>query len=292
MYTLPMRQKLQDQLASVFVWDGTRARPSHSRRTPAHFGVEYEEVTFPSAHLDGVPLSGWLIPAVHRAPQGVVVLCHGHTSTRLTMLPKALSLHRNHFTTLVFDFRARGRSGGDACTLGLRETDDVLGAMAFLREHPDTRALPIGILGESLGGAAALLAAARSPDIGAVATEGAFATLEEVMMHRLKLCFGPFSARVGDSCRRLGAEQFAIDVSEITPEEAVSALAPRPFFLIQNGFDVLCPAVQSERLFAAAGNPKTRWIVPGAPHTFAYWVARREYERRVAEFFISAFASP
>jgi fermentation-respiration switch protein FrsA (DUF1100 family) len=204
------------------------------------------------------------------------------------MLPKALSLRPHGFTTLVFDFRARGTSEGENCTLGLRETDDVLGAVAFLRERRETRDLPIGVLGESLGGASAILAAARCPDIKAVATEGTFASLEGVMMYRLKPCLGPLSTPVADSCRRMGAEQFSIPVAAIAPEQAIAALSPRPFLLIQDALDIICPAAQSDRLFAAAREPKTRWVVPGALHTLACWVARREYERRVSTFFLNA----
>jgi fermentation-respiration switch protein FrsA (DUF1100 family) len=285
-----MRTGLNDSIANIFVGDGTRPRSSRHRRTPDALGVGYEDVTFPTAHSDGVRLSGWLIPPLTPAPKGVLVLCHGHHSTRQSMLPKALCLRPHGFTTLLFDFRARGTSEGSACTLGLRETDDVLGAIEYLRGRPDTRSLPIGVLGESLGGASAILAAARSPEIGAVATEGTFASLEGVMVHRLKMCLGPFSATVADSCRRLGAEQFAIHVAAIAPEDAIAALSPRPFLLIQDALDLICPATQSDRLFAAAREPKTRWIVPGTPHTIAYWIARREYERRLSAFFLASLS--
>lgn len=274
-----------NKIANIFVRDGTHPRPSRHRRTPADYGAEYEDITFLSANSEGVRLSGWLIPAATPAPSGVVILCHGHHSTRQSMLPKALLLRPHGFTTFVFDFRARGTSGGEFCTLGLHEADDLLGAIAMLRTRAETRALPIGVLGESLGGATAILAAARSSDIHAVATEGAFASLEGVMMHRLKLCLGPFRDPVADSCRRIGAEQFSIPVASIAPERAIAALSPRPFLLIQNALDMVCPADQSERLFAAAREPKTRWIVPGTPHTLAYWVARREYARRLTAFF-------
>ena len=41
----------------------------------------------------------------------------------------------------------------------------------------------------------------------------------------------------------------------------------------------------AHRLFAAAGEPKELWIVPGADHGEAHAFAGEEYERRVLEFY-------
>ena len=72
---------------------------------------------------------------------------------------------------MTFDFQGSGESEGRFTTLGLREVGDLLGALDFLSER--TGVGPIGVLGNSMGGAVGLLTAARDSRIACVATDGA-----------------------------------------------------------------------------------------------------------------------
>jgi hypothetical protein len=67
----------------------------------------------------------------------------------------------------------------------------------------------------------------------------------------------------------------------------VARIAPRPVFLIYSenggGGEELTP-----RYFAAAGEPKQTWMVPGATHTGGLAARPAEYGRRVAAFFDNA----
>ncbi len=277
-----------NSLARLSTWAGTRRRPSVPRFTPKYYGLQYEDVRFPSAHSDGVSLSGWLIPAPQS--RGAIILCHGHTSTRMHLLPKAVMLYGHHFTTLLFDFRARGLSGGERCTLGARETEDVLGAVAYLRSRPDTAAIPLGALGESMGGAAVIRAAACSQEIDCIVTEAAYASLDRVVKQRLVMALGPMGSPVFASCQRMSAEEFELEIETISPERVIGSLAPRAALLITDGLDLTCPRRESDRLYAAAGEPKMRWIAPTAPHCMAFQTAREEYSRRVSQFFTEHLA--
>lgn len=276
-------------LAQLITWYGTRKRHTVSRRTPANFGLSYKDVTFRTAHEDNLKLAGWIVPAVE--PIGVVMLCHGHGGSRRGTLLKAVMLNRYHFTTLLFDFRASGCSEGTCRTLGLHETDDVLGAVRFLQEDSSTRFLPIAAIGQSMGGAAAIRAAARCKDIRAVVAEGTYARLDAIMRRRVKLCVGPFASPVVKTCYRLGAQKLGTDLRDVSPERDIARISPRPILLIQDDLDIVCPRTESNRLYAAAIQPKERWIVPRAPHSCAYRVAPKEYERRVTDFLIRSLAA-
>jgi fermentation-respiration switch protein FrsA (DUF1100 family) len=272
---------MKNSLAHLFTWYGTRRRTSLPRRTPASLGLEYQDISFPSAHEDKVRLSGWTIPSPH--PKAVVILCHGIDNTSAGMLPKAAMLHRNGYATLLFDFRANGRSEGKHGTLGFREMDDVVGAVDFIKSRPSMKDLPILALGESMGGAAVIRAAAHCKTIRAVISESAFATLDNALRHRLKI-LGPYAREVATECYRIGVEQFGVKLEEVTPEREIAALSPRPLLLIPDNLDILCNRKESDRLYAAAGEPKERWDVPHAPHTFAFMIAPKQYERRVCQF--------
>ncbi|MDZ4279144.1 MAG: acetylxylan esterase, partial [Dehalococcoidia bacterium] len=91
------------------------------------FDLRAEEIDFPSR--DGTRLSGWFIPASRAGPAPGVVLSHGWARSRAELLPHANFLHRAGYAVLAFDYRHRGKSDGDAVTLGVRERGDLRGAL-------------------------------------------------------------------------------------------------------------------------------------------------------------------
>ena len=196
-------------LANLVIWYGTHRRGGNTRRNPSNFGLDFTEITFPSAGPREAELYGWLIPA--QQPKGLVLLCHGIDSGAHAMLPKAAMLSRNGYSTLLFDFRATGRSGGDCVTLGLHEASDVLGAVSFAGSQPALNHLPILAIGESMGGSAVIRAAATCDRIRAIVSESTYATLSDALHRRLKL-LGPFAQRVAEHCRRIGEDKFDIQI--------------------------------------------------------------------------------
>lgn len=268
-------------LANLVVWYGTHRRGTNPRRTPATLGLEFEDITFPSVGVKHAQLCGWLVPATNA--KAIVLLCQGIDSTAQAMLAKAAVLNRHGYTCVLFDFRATGRSGGDYVTMGLHEAGDVLGAVEFVESVPKLRDLPILAIGESMGGSAVIRAAATCDRIRAIVSESTYATLADALQQRLKL-LGPLARRVADHCHRIGAEKYDVQISEVSPERDIVAFAPRPLLIIHDNLDVLCPRAETDRLYAAAREPKERWDVPYSPHTFAFMVAPREYERRVVDF--------
>jgi len=275
-------------LANLFVWYGTHRRRTRLHRTPASFGLEFTEVSFQSASVKETMLSGWIVPA--EQPKAVLLLCHGIDSAAHAMLAKAALFARNGFTCLLFDFRGTGRSGGEYVTLGHHESEDVLGAVAFIESQPELNSLPIMCLGESMGGSAVIRAAAVCESIRAVVSESTYATLADALYQRLRP-LGPFAKRVADRCHTIGIEKYDLCIADVSPVQVIERIAPRPVLLIHDNLDVLLPRVETDRLYAAAGEPKERWDVPYAPHTFAFMVAPRDYERRVVDFLDRAVKS-
>ena len=78
---------------------------------------------------------------------------------------------------MLFDFRYRGESEGDAQTLGVKESWDIQSAVDYLKERPDVDAERIGVQGGSLGAASAILAAAEKSEIKGVVAQIPFASI-------------------------------------------------------------------------------------------------------------------
>lgn len=108
-------------------------------------------------------------------PAGVVLFAHGSGSSRNSPRNRFVAqlLHDAGFATLLFDLltedEARDRHNVfDVDLLSER----LLSAAHWVLTSEATEALPVGIFGASTGAAAALVAAAREPEVRAVVSRG------------------------------------------------------------------------------------------------------------------------
>ncbi len=247
-------------------------------RSPAEFGLSFEEVTFKAA--DGLTLRGWWIP--NAGSDRAVVIMHGHGGSMDWDIHRAPALHTAGFNVLLFDFRAHGRSEGRTITFGYLERQDVLGAVEFLRGRGMRR---IGLLGFSFGGIAAMLATPICPNIAAVVTDGGPARMRSAMAARGVEWGAPRWLSVplawlivAMTSLRLGANLFHYEAVRW-----VGRISPRPILFVHAGQDQYLP--DFDDLYAAARLPKEVWYVPEAGHTKVSEVLPEEFQRRVIAFF-------
>ena len=253
--------------------------------SPAVFGLDYEDVTFPSTG-DGIQLSGWFLPA--GGSDRVVLIVHGRNSSRTgdsgELVPHAAALVEHGYNVLAFDFRAHGESGGVRYTLGTAEQRDVLGAVAYLEERGYAPAR-MGFWAHSMGAATVLLTAAASPAVHTVVADSSFARLDDLLAEQLPRAsglpgfFNPpilFFARV----------VFGSDASTANPEDVVAGMPPDSLFIIHAEGDRLIPVDHARRIAAAAG-PAVHdlWIFPGSQHDQVTAAAPDQYRERVLAFF-------
>ena len=142
-----------------------------------------EKVAIESA--SGSLLAGWFI--VGQPHVGAVLLMHGVKANRLEMLGRTKLLHSHGFSVLLFDFQAHGESQGRNITFGYFESLDARAAFDWLRRKTPTER--IGVLGVSLGGAAAILAD-PALDADAMVLEAVYATFDKAVENRLVMRVG------------------------------------------------------------------------------------------------------
>ena len=132
-------------------------------------GIPFERVTF--QNRTGLRIAGWT--AIREDAPGTVIFCHGVWANHREMESRAELLWNRGFSVMTFDFQGCGESEGRYTSLGLREVDDLFAAVDYLAARGD--AGPLGVVGNSMGGAVAIMAAARDERMRAVVTDGAFA---------------------------------------------------------------------------------------------------------------------
>jgi fermentation-respiration switch protein FrsA (DUF1100 family) len=129
-----------------------------------------ERVTFVSG---GETLVGRLYPATFGSGPAPAVAIIGPMTFVKEQAPLqyARRLMRNGFTTLIFDPRYRGESGGEPRCLEdpVAKVEDLRAAVAFLAAWPGVDAGRLAVIGICMGGNSAVHAAADDPRIRAVA---------------------------------------------------------------------------------------------------------------------------
>lgn len=251
---------------------------------PSEYKVPYEDVAFISE--DGIVLKGWLVKPPHPgAKSPAVILCHGVGANKSDFTELAVFLAKRGYFVLQFDFRAHGESGGSRTSLGYHEQKDVLAALGFLKTRAEIDPKRIGVYGFSMGGSAAVLAAARSKGFRALVADSAFTSLKDQARTAIT-GFYHLPAFPFLHLAILGYElSFQTRVDAIAPIKVIAAIAPAPVLIIAGEGDDLIPADNGRKLYAAAKEPKELWIIYGAEHGGTLAAAGGEYEKRVGEFF-------
>jgi uncharacterized protein len=239
-----------------------------------------EDVRFTSQ--DGTTFAAWFIPG---ARTRTILILHGYTACKNDMLSHAAFLHDAGYSLLLLDLRACGDSGGAAVTLGGKERDDVQAAIAYLLTRADVDPNGIGVLGLSLGGALAILAACDARVVRAVVAESAFRSLHSVVRHNFREFTHLPAVPWADLTTRLTEWRHKVRASRVAPEREIDKLQGCALLLIHAEDDDIVPVDHADALFARAPEPKELWRVPSAPHAMAYLAVGQPYAERVAAFF-------
>jgi len=232
-----------------------------------------------SLSLASGSIAGWHFQGT--PGKGVVLLLHGVRGNRRWMSERAISLRGKGFSGVLIDLPAHGESSGERITFGLRESKGVIVALEWIRQHyPNEK---VGVIGVSLGGAALVLGQ-PSPPPDAVVLEAVYPTIAEATADRLTMRLG---GTVGQLLTPLLLLQLPFYIgtthTSLRPIEVLPKLGS-PILIIAGSEDEHTTRTETERLFAAANEPKKLWLVEGARHVDLHAFDKEAYENRVFSF--------
>lgn len=261
---------------SAWVAAGMLTNPAPRPIGPPPADLHATDVRIPAA--DGGHVAGWHVPGKPGA--GAVLLLHGIRSDRRQMLPRARFLAAAGYAVLLIDLPAHGESSGERITFGRHEAMGVSAALDELqRRSPGER---IGIIGASLGGAAALLAhPEHKPD--AMVLEAVFPTIEEAASNRLRPRIGALDGIVTPALLQLLPLRLGVTAAELRPIEAIAKTAV-PILVASGNADTYTTWAETVRLFEAAKEPKQLWAVEGASHVDLHDYDPPAYRHKVLPF--------
>jgi alpha-beta hydrolase superfamily lysophospholipase len=226
----------------------------HPARRPVTTGAPAgcEDARFEGA---GVMLAGWRC----RAPgssRGTVVYLHGVADNRAGAAGVAAHFNSRGLDVVAYDSRAHGQSGGDTCTYGFFEKQDLRRVLNEIPPHG------IVLMGTSLGAAVALQEAADDPRVTAVVAAEVFSDLRTVGRERAPAIFTNLMIRHAFT---LAEQRGRFSVDEVSPVLAAAHIHV-PVLLIHGRLDRETTPDHSGRVLDELRGPKRLILVDDAGH--------------------------
>jgi len=255
---------------------------NHPENNPELLLQQYQLQAHPIELItsDGLHLFALYAPSTNGA---VVILSHGYKMSCSEMIPIAALLAQQGYGVLLPDQRSHGRSDGNTISFGYHEWRDLEAAVNFLIEqNPHNN---IGIFGNSMGGALAMVYAARDPRIAAVIAQSPYASVG----HSINKGVSKFSEvpafPFAPIIHYLAQQRLGIDTAKVAPVNTIAAIAPRPVMLLMGGNDQTVEAQGIFVLQQAAGANCSLWFEPELDHVEFYQRKPEEFAHRVVGFY-------
>ena len=230
--------------------------------TSAGGATEAAPLTLTTA--DGLKLNAWWLPAKPGVEvKGTVLHLHGNGGNLPMHLGGSWWLPKNGYQVLLVDYRGYGLSEGEPSLPAIYQ--DIDAAFDWLQHQPQTRELPLIVLGQSLGGAMGIHYLSEHPQqrerITALVLDGVPASYREVGQFALSTSWLTWPLQV--------------PLSWLVPDAdsalyAIPNMGDTPMLIFHSLDDPVVPLSNGLRLYQAAPPPKVLQLTRGGHvQTFA-----------------------
>jgi fermentation-respiration switch protein FrsA (DUF1100 family) len=215
---------------------------------------------------------------------------HGINNTRRLFDAKAKWLNGLGYAVLAIDMRGHGESGAVERTFGWREAEDAGAAMRWLRaKYPKRK---VGVIGVSLGGAAALLGREGPLPADAMVLHAVYPDIRTAIANRIaRVAPRPLARLAEPLLSDQSYLRYSIPPERIAPIEGLRRYRG-PVLIIGGTADSNTTLADSRAMYAAAPGPKALWLIGGADHVAASNLWSEEYRIRVGRLFARTLGVP
>jgi fermentation-respiration switch protein FrsA (DUF1100 family) len=186
------------------------------------------------------------------------------------------------FNILCIEHRNHGRSGGNHTSYGYYEKYDLQAWIDWLFQR-DGVSNVVGVHGESMGAAVAILSAAIDKRIAFIIADCPYARIADEFAYRLKVEYHlprfPFIPLASLLCKLRAGFSF----NDAAPLDVIPDIN-LPIFFIHGANDNYIPPWHSRVMFEEKADSKKLWLVPGAAHADSWSEQPNEYDKQVGEF--------
>lgn len=165
-------------------------------------------------------LNGYWIQSKTNMVKGIIIIVHGVGGCKESYLHLSQKLAKKGVESIIFDGRAHGQSGGQFCTYGYHEKDDISKIVDYIKTKKPS--IPIGVWGSSMGGAIALLSLEQDKRLQFGLVESTFTDLGQIVFdYKKRLAKGIGIRRLSDYAIKRAGILGNFKPEKVKPIEAV-----------------------------------------------------------------------
>ena len=229
------------------------------RTDPGGFGLGFEDVTLTGAH--DARLHAWYVPPPEAGAPCLAVI-HGWGANAAVMLPFVAKLAEAGVGLLVIDPHNHGRSDDAPFSSMPGFAEDLSAGVDWLKARAACGT--VGVLGHSVGAAAAILCAARRSDLDMAVALAPFAHPETTMRRFLAEYRVPYRP-VGWAVNRYVERTIGHRFDDIAPANVIGRVHC-PVLIVHGDADRAVP-IEDARMIAARSGGRARLAeIAGADH--------------------------
>ena len=219
-----------------------------------------------------------------------VLLLHGNGASRMQTADNAAWLAERGYATLAIDFRGNGASPPYAHSFGFLESRDARAAFAWLKHQQ--HGAPVGVIGISMGGAAALLGDDGALPADAMVLQAVYSDIRHTIRNRMASMISRVPAIVFEPLLSYQSRlRFGVWPSRLSPINALARYRG-PVLVIGGASDPFTPPDETTRMYDAVRGARTLWLVPGESHEGISDLRSAEYRQRVLTFLAHTLGAP
>lgn len=264
---------------AYIAWTLARPHIDPLRSNPAlSFGAAYENIQFSSLN-DSSTLSGWYIPAESLPDSSkTVVFSHGYGGNReeiwVPLYSLAKELHKQNYNVLMFDYGYVQPK--ESVTGGIRESQELLGAVKYAKEHGSGE---VYVWGFSMGAGTALQAALQTKDIDGMILDSTFILEPDTLYHNMiqvaNLPKFPSQPLVHLFFPLING----VSLNQIPYEKVKEAKYTMPIFFIHSKNDERAPYEMAQEVFRnqPENSGSQLWMLTKDRHELIYKGNKKDY---------------
>ncbi len=263
--------------AFVALFSHAATRPTPSTVNP----LASNESEIALVTQDDVQIAASFFPA-SKDTAPVILLLHGNGASRSQFAGHIGWLNEAGFSAMAIDFRGHGESGAHPKSFGLLEARDVAAAASWIKANrPSSK---IGVIGVSLGGAAALLNEGTANEVDALILQAVYPDFDRAVRNRIAVHGGDILAAVlTPLLTQQSRIRYDAAPEEISPVEAAQSYKGS-VLVIGGNDDIYTPPHESQELAEAFAGKQWLWLIDGLGHNAISDLNDEVYRERVLTF--------
>ena len=253
----------------------------HENINPKDLGLNGEALNIQVE--DSINLKGYWIKSRQDTAKGLIILIHGIGGCKEHFLGLASNLANEGIESIVFDGRAHGESGGEFCTYGFYEKQDISKIIDFIKSKNST--IKIGIWGNSLGGAIAIQALEFDKRIEFGIIESTFTDLSQIVFDYKKRLFKGVGIRsLSNYVLQRAGKIGNFNAEKVKPIESVKNIN-QPIFIAHGDADKNISFKYGQMLFDKLKSKDKQFVlVKGGGHFGLFKQGGKVYENKIMDF--------